>query len=62
MKKVYIIHDWEGSSQLNWIPYARKSFQNLGFEVISPDMPNTGIPRIKEWVGYLKEIAKDNEN
>lgn len=59
MKKVYIIHCWEGASNLFWIPQIAEYLRNLGYDVITPDMPNTDEPKIDEWVGHLKEIAKD---
>ena len=59
MKKVYIIHSWEGTSELFWIPQIAEYLRGLDYDVITPDMPNTDEPKIKEWVGYLKEIAQE---
>lgn len=59
MKKVYIIHSWEGTSKLFWIPELAEYLNSLGYEVIAPDMPNTDEPVIEEWVRHLSDIAKD---
>ena len=57
MKKIYIIHMWEGSSKGDWLPWAKKKFQKLGYEVIVPDMPNTSRPAIKPWVEHLASLV-----
>lgn len=59
MKKVYIIHCWEGSSKLFWVPQLKQYLESLGYDVVAPDMPNTDEPVIEEWVGYLEKKAKD---
>ncbi len=59
MKKVYIIHGWEGTSKFSWVPHIANSLRELGFEVVAPDMPNTDAPDMKEWVNYLKDIAQE---
>ncbi len=59
MKKVYIIHGWEGFPENHWFPWLRKKLEEKGFEVIIPEMPNPEEPDIKEWVGKLQAIVKD---
>ncbi|OGD67057.1 hypothetical protein A2442_00320 [Candidatus Campbellbacteria bacterium RIFOXYC2_FULL_35_25] len=56
MKKIFIIHGWDGT---DWLSYAEKSFKKLGFEVFAPEMPDPETPKIDEWINYLKNITKD---
>lgn len=57
MKRVIIVHRWEGSSQDDWRPWLKSELEEMGYEVIVPDMPNTYIPVIDKWVGKLREVV-----
>ncbi len=59
MKKAYIIHGWEGHPYNCWFPWLKNKLEELNFEVIIPQMPNPGEPKIETWVPHLQEIAKD---
>ena len=59
MKKAYMIHGWDGTSEENWFPWLRRELESKGFEVIAPQMPDADLPRIKKWVSALKSIVKD---
>ncbi len=59
MKKVYIIHGWDGHPQDAWIPWLKKELETKGFEVTAPQMPHTEMPNILEWANKLKEIVKN---
>ena len=54
MKKIYIIHCWDGTSNDGWYPWIEKQLNNIDTKVIRFDMPNTETPTIEEWVGTLK--------
>lgn len=54
MKKIYIIHGWEGSSERDWIPWTTNELKRLGYDAVAFDMPNSENPIIQEWVGYMK--------
>ena len=59
MKQVFIIHGWGGSSEKDWIPWAKRVLVQKGFEVHIPTMPDTDNPVIDKWVGHLaKEIGE----
>jgi len=63
MKKLYLIHGWDGSPENAWFPLLKKEAETKGFEVIIPTMPNPDEPRIKSWVSKINEIVKElNEN
>jgi predicted alpha/beta hydrolase family esterase len=57
MKRVIIVHGWDGSATADWIGWAAESFKSKGYEVIAPDMPDTKHPVISTWVPYLEELV-----
>lgn len=57
MKKIYIIHGWEGASDRDWIGSSAAAFRTKGYEVVAPDMPNTDTPVIEEWVSHLASLV-----
>lgn len=56
-KRVIIVHGWGGSPTNDWIGWATEAFQAKGYEVITPEMPDTDNPIIEKWVGHLKAVA-----
>lgn len=57
MKKVYIVHGWDGYPEEGWFPWLKKNLEEHGFQVFVPQMPDAGNPRIENWVPKLQEIA-----
>lgn len=55
MKKVYLVHCWDGTSNDGWYPWIEQELKNYNVEVIRFDMPNTANPTIEEWVSTLNE-------
>lgn len=53
MKKVYLVHCWDGTSNDGWYPWIEKQLNSDNLEVIKFDMPNTANPNIDEWVSTL---------
>jgi predicted alpha/beta hydrolase family esterase len=58
MKRVIIVHRWEGGSHDDWRPWLKKELEKLGYEVHIPDMPNTDVPVIEKWVSKLTEVVE----
>jgi predicted alpha/beta hydrolase family esterase len=60
MKKVYLVHGWEGSSTsqewFNWLKEELKE-KNIKFEAL--EMPDTNHPRIETWVKHLENNVKE---
>ena len=60
MKKVYLVHGWEGSPTserwFNWLKEELKE-KNIKFDAL--EMPNADYPRISEWVSYLNNTVKE---
>jgi len=62
MKKIYIIHGWDGSPNEPMLEWLKLNLEKEGNQVEVPEMPDPGTPKIESWVGKLKEImAPDND-
>ena len=48
--KVIIVHGWDGYPEEGWFPWLKKELESRGHEVIVPQMPDAGEPRIIKWV------------
>jgi hypothetical protein len=57
MKKVFVIHGWEGNPSNAWFPWLRKELEKINFETIIPDMPDTDEPEINSWVNKIKDVV-----
>lgn len=57
MKKVIIVHRWDGNPNGDWYPWLKKELEKKGFKVIVPIMPNSDEPQIKKWVPHLKKVV-----
>lgn len=55
MKRLFIIHGWEGYPEEGWFPWLKKELESHGFQVQVPAMPNPVEPNIDSWVSFLKE-------
>lgn len=58
MKKIdfLFIHGWAGSSNGNWFPWIRKELEKKGYLVEVPDLPNSLLPSLIQWLRALKKI------
>jgi hypothetical protein len=57
MKRVFIIHGWEGSPESDWLPWLKSKLEKKGFKVFVPAMPNPNTPEIKSWLTTLKKAV-----
>jgi hypothetical protein len=57
MKRVFIIHGWEGNPNNAWFPWLRKELETLGFEVHTPAMPDPDEPNREAWVSALVQVV-----
>lgn len=57
MKRVIIVHRWEGGSNDDWRPWLKTELERAGYEVQVPDMPDTANPVIEKWVAKLAEVV-----
>jgi len=57
MKKVIIIHCWEGYPNYCWYPNAKKELEDKGYEVIVPEMTETNLPKFNDWLSELRKVV-----
>ncbi|MFZ2152543.1 MAG: alpha/beta hydrolase [Microgenomates group bacterium] len=57
--RIFVIHGWGGGPDKDWMPWITKVLGDKGFEVITPQMPDTDVPVIDAWVNKLNEIIGD---
>lgn len=63
MKKVVMVHGWEGRAEEGWRPWLRQKLVEKGFKVEAPQMPNTDHPKMDEWVEHLrKHVGTPNKD
>ena len=53
MKKIFLVHCWDGTSNDGWYPWIEKQLNGDNVKVIKFNMPNTANPNIDEWVSTL---------
>lgn len=53
MKRVFIVHGWDGYPEEGWFPWLKRELEARGFEVHVPLLPDAGNPRIQKWVPAL---------
>jgi predicted alpha/beta hydrolase family esterase len=58
MKRVFIIHGWEGYPEGSWRSWLRNELRKRGFKVSVPAMPDTANPTMEKWVPYLSKIVE----
>jgi len=55
MKRLFIVHGWDGSSKEPMIAWLGKTGTELGFETTVLDMPNPSVPTIDAWTKHLED-------
>lgn len=63
MKKIYMVHCWEGTKDDGWYPWLDEKISDANNKIIRFNMPNTENPKIEEWVSELdKQVDILDEN
>ena len=57
MKRVLIVHCWDGYPKYCWYPQTKKELVEAGFQVEVPVMPETNLPKLSLWLPKLKEVV-----
>lgn len=57
MKRVFIVHRWDGTPDADWYPWLKEELEERGFSVIIPALPDTHAPKIDAWVGALAKAV-----
>ena len=58
MKRVFIIHCWEGCPNYCWYPNTKRDLEAKGFEVTIPEMPETDLPKLNGWLPKITETIR----
>ncbi len=58
VKKVYIIHGWDGSPEEPMLQWLKVNLEKEGCEVIVPAMPEPAVPKIEDWLEKLKLVIE----
>jgi uncharacterized protein len=59
MKRAIIIHGWGQKPNQEWLPWLAKNLQKEGWNVSLPEMPNTDMPKLSEWMKLLQSLKPD---
>ena len=59
MKRVFLVHGWDGYPENNWFPWLRKELEKRDFKVYILAMPDPDSPKIERWVPFLEEQIKN---
>lgn len=59
MKRIFIIHGWEGTPNSNWFPWLKKELEKRGIEVHVPQLPDSMNPKFDSWISYVKEYVEN---
>lgn len=63
MKRIFIVHGWDGTPDEGWFPWLTHELEAKGYDVFVPRLPDAGNPRIEKWVPALAQaigIADEN--
>ncbi len=58
VKRVFIVHGWDGFPEEGWFPWLKEELKKRNFDVNVLKMPLSGSPNIKKWVSFLSKAVK----
>jgi len=53
MKKIILVHGWEGNPNKDWFQWLKHELEAKNFQVFIPTMPDTMNPKKDAWVSHL---------
>lgn len=63
IKRVFIVHRWEGKPAGDWYPSVKNEMEKKGWYVNALAMPDSAHPNEKKWVAALRSaVGEPNEN
>lgn len=63
MKRAVLIHGWGGYPEDGWRPWLKEELEKKDFEVLLPEMPDTALPTMENWVSFLAQVvSRPDEN
>ncbi len=62
MKRVFIIHGWDGNPNEGWFPWMKAELEKRGFSVMIPLMPDAATPKLETWIPFIAgQVGKVDE-
>jgi hypothetical protein len=61
MKNAILLHGAGGSQNEFWIPWLKENLEKKGYEVWAPQLPDTNNPQLKNWLPFVLDGGKFNE-
>ncbi len=61
MKRAIINHAWEETPEGQWLPWLKKELIEKGWQVETPEMPDTKSPKLKDWMNTLMALGPDED-
>ena len=61
MKRIFLIHGWDGSPDNHWFPWLTKELEARGFAVVAPQLPDSLTPKIEAWVPVLADLVSKTD-
>ncbi|MBI4136409.1 MAG: alpha/beta hydrolase [Candidatus Vogelbacteria bacterium] len=62
MKRVFIIHGWDGYPAEGWFPWLKQELEKKNFQVVVPAMPEPAEPKIETWLAHLAKVVGQVDN
>ena len=60
--KILYIYGIDGNAKENWVPWFKGEMEKKGFEVLTPELPNSTHPSVDEWLEALKKLPIDKND
>lgn len=57
MKKVFLVHGWDGNPNNHWFPWLKLELIARGWEVNAPQLPHAANPKVSEWLDFLEDYV-----
>ncbi|MBT3230507.1 alpha/beta fold hydrolase [Candidatus Uhrbacteria bacterium] len=59
MKKVYLLHGWDGIPMAGIRPWLKQQLEAQGCHVFIPELPDSGEPRPEKWMSVIKDLISE---
>lgn len=56
MKQLVLLHGMGATSKDQWLPFIKNHFEQADWQVIAPDIPDSGNPDLESWVAYVSKL------
>ena len=60
-KNAIILHGTGDKASDFWFPYVKNELEKRGYNVWLPDLPNAEMPNVKDWLSFILENGKIDE-